>query len=278
MKKGQAKERKRKKDLSRRDFIKTSAGVGTAAIVGSVAINNVTPAESIALTETAGGSAGALKAEASAMRSADAARIPSLHVGFPIGDRNFVLHPSEISAAASSPGIARNAILFALGDTLIPSSPGDPGYRDLEWHGITDEVSRRIEIKDEDLEFFDRTCIDALGRRFTVLNENQRADFLYRIIRGEGSSDQAAQQKLREVYTHVREMVFTVYYQNFPEQSWPRDALRAPLVKPGDPHQITNPNTTNVFTGWDLAGYAGPLTWEEEERRRNYFKKIKWQE
>ncbi|MBX3279335.1 MAG: twin-arginine translocation signal domain-containing protein [Acidobacteria bacterium] len=270
MKKGHTKERKRKKNLSRRDFIKTSAGAGTAAIVGAAAIKNVTPAESIALTETAGGSAGALKAEAT--------RIPSLHVGFPIGDRNFVLHPSELGAAASGPGVARNGILFALGDTLIPSAPADPGYRDLEWHGITDEVSRRIEIKDEDLEFFDRACIDALGGRFTALNENQRADFLYRIIRGEGSSDQASQQKLREVYSHVREMVFTVYYQNFPEQSWPRDALRAPLVKPGDAHQITNPNTTNVFTGWDLAGYAGPLTWEEEERRRTYFKKIKWQE
>lgn len=278
MKKGYTKERKRKKNLSRRDFIKTSAGAGTAAIVGAAAIKNVTSAESIALAETAGGSAGALKAEATALRAVDATRIPSLHVGFPIGDRNFVLHPSELGAAASDPGVARNGILFALGDTLIPSAPGDPGYRDLEWHGITDEVSRRIEIKDEDLEFFDRTCIEVLGGRFTALNENRRADFLYRIIRGEGSSDQASQQKLREVYSHVREMVFTVYYQNFPEQSWPRDALRVPLVKPGDAHQITNPNTTNVFTGWDLAGYAGPLTWEEEERRRNYFKKIKWQE
>lgn len=278
MKKGHTKERKRKKDLSRRDFIKTSAGVGTAAIVGAAASNIVTPAESIALTETAGGTAGALTAEAGAVRAAEATRIPSLHVGFPIGDRNFVLHPTEMSAAGLNAGVARNAILFAIGDTLIPSSPGDPGYRDLEWHGITDEVSRRIEIKDEDLEFFDRTCIDAAGRRFTALNENQRADFLYKVIRGEGSGDQAVQQKLREVYQHVREMVFTVYYQNFPEQSWPRDSLRAPLVKPGDTHQITNPNTTNVFTGWDLAGYAGPLSWEEEERRRNYFKKIKWQE
>jgi hypothetical protein len=31
-------------------------------------------------------------------------------------------------------------------------------------------------------------------------------------------------------------------------------------------------------TGWDVAGFRGPLTWEEEERRRAYYKKIDWVE
>ncbi len=68
----------------------------------------------------------------------------------------------------------------------------------------------------------------------------------------------------RGVYDQTREAVFTVYYQNFPEDHWPRDAKRVPLLRAGDEHQITNPSTPDIVTGWDVAGYAGPLTWEEE--------------
>jgi hypothetical protein len=31
-------------------------------------------------------------------------------------------------------------------------------------------------------------------------------------------------------------------------------------------------------TGWDVAGFMGPLSWEEEERRREIVKRIDWRE
>ncbi len=210
--------------------------------------------------------------------TSEAPQIPSLYVGFPVGDRNlgFGAYPQEAKRATYK--IGRNAILFAMGDTLIPSAPADPGYRDLEWYGITDEISRRIEVSDDDLDHFNRSSAELLRKKFTELAESRRADYFNRIVLDSGSKNDSAQKKLRETYSHVREMVFTVYYQNFPQHSWPRDSNRAPLLRPGDRHQITNPSTPDIVTGWDQACYAGPLTWEEEERRRNHFKKIKWQE
>ncbi|MBI4463424.1 MAG: GMC family oxidoreductase, partial [Acidobacteria bacterium] len=40
-----------------------------------------------------------------------------------------------------------------------------------------------------------------------------------------------------------------------------------------DTHQITNPNTKQLVTGWDVAGFKGPMEWEEEEQRRAMMKK-----
>jgi len=268
MPKQNGKERRRKKDLSRREFIRQSAGAGTAVIAGA---SIIIPAETKEIAAPL-----VTEMEATAISAVEAQFVPSLHAGFPIGERNFARYTQTARRTVS--GVPRQAILFAMGDTLIPSAPGDPGYKDLEWYGITDEVNRRIEIADENLDYFNRSSVEALGMKFTDLSENQRADYFNRLIQGTASKDEAAQKKLKETWSHVREMVFTVYYQNFPEHSWPRDAQRAPLLKPGDTRQITSPNTTNVVTGWDVAGYAGPLTWEEEERRRNFFKKIRWQE
>jgi hypothetical protein len=72
--------------------------------------------------------------------------------------------------------------------------------------------------------------------------------------------------------------VLVVYYQNYPEHRLARDKNDVPILPPGDQHQITNPNTERIVTGWDVAGFRGPLTWEEEERRRAYYKTIDWQE
>jgi hypothetical protein len=47
-----------------------------------------------------------------------------------------------------------------------------------------------------------------------------------------------------------------------------------PILKAGDKHQITNPNTREIVTGWDIAGFKGPLSWEEEEEQRAKFKKV----
>ncbi|MGH9901225.1 MAG: twin-arginine translocation signal domain-containing protein [Pyrinomonadaceae bacterium] len=247
MGKQRVKEKRRAKGVSRRDFIKTGAAAGTV---------------------TAAGLAGV---------TAAAGQQRTMRADFPFGDPDFTTRAREGSRAV--PKVNRREILFALGDTLIPSAPGDPGYKDLEWYGITEEVNRRLdELPDDDLGLFNTSSVAGFKKKFTELSEGQRADYFNLILQTGGFKDEALQKRLREVYDQSREAVFTVYYQNFPESHWPRDANRVPLLRPGDEHQITNPSTPEIVTGWDVAGYAGPLTWEEEERRRNFFKKIRWQE
>lgn len=246
VKKQHVKAKKRKEGVSRRDFIKSSASAGTVTVAGLAALK---PAEDFSRD---------LGAES------------------PSGDQSPA--PQTRVEKRSEPSADRRAILFAIGDTLIPSAPRDPGYKDLEWYGITEAVSRWLEISDDDLSLFNKSSVGVLKKKFTDLSERERGDYLNLILKEGSFKDDTLQGKLKGVYDTAREAVFTVYYQNFPQNSWPRDANRVPLLKPGDTHQVTNPSTQEIFTGWDLAGYAGPLTWEEEERRRNYFKKIRWQE
>lgn len=245
MLKQNGKRKRRKKGISRRDFIRTSATTGTAMVVG-----------------LAGITAGENQSHA-------------VSVDFPFDDSDLTTQAREQSRA--TPRVNRREILFAIGDTLIPSAPGDPGYKDLEWYGITDEINRRLEeLPDDDLDLFNKSSAGPLKKKFTELSDSQRPDYFNLLLQSGRFKNESLQKKLQEVYSQTREVIFTVYYQNFPEDHWPRDANRVPLLRPGDEHQITNPSTSGVATGWDVAGYAGPLTWEEEERRRNYFKKINW--
>lgn len=233
---------KRRPGVSRRDFMKKTATAGTTIVAGV------------------------------AGKRVSEAREPAV-----IGDDSKATSQSQEAMRTSQ--VPRKAILFAIGDTLIPSTPGDPGYRDLEWHGISDEVDNRLEdVTEEDLDLFNKSSMGLLQKRFTELTESSRAEYFNLILKEGSLKDDKLQGKLKTVYELTREAVFTVYYQNFPQHRWPQDSNGVPLVKPGDTHQITNPNEPGLFTGWDRAGYAGPLTWEEEQRRRNYFKKIRWQE
>ncbi len=236
------------KGVSRREFIRQSASAGTVTVAGWATIQ------------------ASEKATASGVR-ADVS----------LGEAGVL--ESVVEQRRELPMVDRRAILFAIGDALIPSAPRDPGYRDLEWYGITEEIDRRLaDLPDEELEFFNSASLGPLGKRFAELSESQRAEYFSLITRSGGVEDRKKLERLKETYDKVREMVFTVYYQNFPQDHWPMDANGVPLLKAGDEHQITNPNNPDIPTGWDAAGYAGPLTWEEEERRRNYFKKIRWEE
>lgn len=200
---------------------------------------------------------------------------PVVNADFPFDDPHLATQTGEQSR--STPKVNRREILFAIGDTLIPSAPGDPGYKELEWYGITDEINRRLEeLPDDDLDLFNKSSAGPLKKKFTELSDSQRSVYFNVLLQPGSLKNESLQKKLQDVYSHAREVIFTVYYQNFPEDHWPRDANRVPLLRRGDEHQITNPSTSGVVTGWDAAGYAGPLTWEEEERRRNYFKKINW--
>jgi len=213
----------KKKDVSRRDFLKTT-GMGAAAI-------------------------------------------PTTLVGV----------STQVQGQAA---VDRTAVIAALGDTIIPSDPGDPGYRTLEPYNITAEVMKGLSgLSDDSLAAFNNSAASFFsGNTFLDLSESQRADYLNLIIDGSRITDQSLKGQLQSVYRLTRIRVLVVYYQNYPEHRLPRDANDVPILAAGDTHQITNPNTDRVVTGWDVAGFRGPLTWEEEERRRAYYKKIDWKE
>ena len=188
------------------------------------------------------------------------------------------LGKGELSTQASR--VNRHLIFASLGDTLIPTDPGDPGYKSLGTYKITDEVMKGLEgVSDSDLEAFNKGSARIFsGRQFLQLTESERADYLRVIIDGSKFSNKEQLKVLQRVYRQVRTRVFSVFYQNYPENVTPRDENGVPILKPGDVHQITNPNTKGLVTGWDIAGFQGSLTWEEEEERRAKFKNIAWHE
>ncbi len=174
----------------------------------------------------------------------------------------------------------RELIFAKLGDTLIPSSPGDPGYKTLEPYNITAEIMKGVDsIPDEDLALFNsESAAHFGGQTFVELSEANRADYLNMIADGVDISDSQVLGRLQGVYRLVRLRVFVVFYQNYPQHTVMRDETGVPILPSDDEHQITNPNQPGLVTGWDIAGWRGPMTWEEEEERREYFKKVKWKE
>ena len=176
-------------------------------------------------------------------------------------------------AISQTPANGRD-IIAAIGDTLIPSAPGDPGYRDLEPYQITDEVLKGMGgIAEEELIAFNNGSAELFGgRAFVDLGENERADYLHLILEKK-IEDKKLLATCEKIYNITRVRVLTVYYQNFPEVVR-RDANDLPILQPGDTHQIINPNTRKLVTGWDQAGFGGPWTWDEEEKRRAEIKKL----
>jgi len=61
---------------------------------------------------------------------------------------------SASPAAASLP----HTVVSALGGLLIPSAPGDPGYKDLEQYGITDYVLNKLKLTDEMVDAFNNAA------------------------------------------------------------------------------------------------------------------------
>jgi hypothetical protein len=173
----------------------------------------------------------------------------------------------------------RALVVAAMGNTLIPSAPGDPGYKTLEPYNITAEVLKGLDVEDEDLAQFNSQAGEWFsGKSFTQLSESEQANYFDLVLSGERFADKERGEKLKRVLMGVRRQVFQVFYRNYPEHTLARDANGTPIQPAGDEHQITNPNTRTLNTGWDVAGYMGPLNWEEEERRRARAKKIDWHE
>jgi hypothetical protein len=189
------------------------------------------------------------------------------------------LATTKCAETRQAAGVDRAAVVAAIGDTLIPSDPGDPGYKVLEDHNITAEVLKQLRVEDEQLALFDSHAAEMFsGRGFLQLSGSEKEQYFDAVFSGDQIADQQTAQTLRSVLQSIRRRVFQVYYSNYPEHALPRDADGVPILPAGDTHQITNPNTTALVTGWDTAGYMGPLSWEEEERRRAIVQKIDWKE
>ena len=216
-------------------------------------------------------------------------------VGAGILSQSLLATTADLSQA---PEVDRKQLVAALADTLIPTADGYPGYKRLEQYGITDEVLKALTIGQADWNLFNAAAGEFFnGKAFLNLAENERAEFLNLIVAslppgtyGDGPPkispahagglasklDPAAIEKLQGVFRITRTRVFTVFYHNFPEDRLKRDKNKLPLLAAGDLHQIVNPNTKGLVTGWDIAGFPGPLSWEEEEERRAKWMKIRW--
>ena len=189
-------------------------------------------------------------------------------------------------AAASSAALAetpapldaadrRHQVVAALGDLFVPSAPGDPGYKDLEQFGITEYALKNLKISDDMVQEFNNAAKQLFqGKAFLELDGKQREQYLQTIIAGSKFADEKQRSQLQAFYRASRTRILTIYYQNYPENEVKRNDKGEPILKPGDKHQITNPNTKQLVTGWDVAGFKGPMEWEEEEQRRAMMKKL----
>ena len=192
--------------------------------------------------------------------------------------------------AAAPPTAAQKQVVAALGALFVPSKPGDPGYADLEPHGITDEVVKNF--PNDGIDLFNTTARQYFdGKTFLELAEPQRVEYLRIVARGsairnqsdgrnyvpldEGVeskiTDEALRMKLHAFYRAARQRILFLYYGNYPENRVKRDANGAPI--PNDAHQDSNPNTRKIVTGWDIVGEGGQWSWEEEEKARADAKK-----
>ncbi len=203
---------------------------------------------------------------------------------------------SSATLAAATPPSADTAqgvvhtVTAALGDLFIPSAAGDPGYKDLESYGITDYVLKHLKIaggggSGEEgsssgggsgvAELFNTAAREFFqGKTFLELDVKQREDYLETIIDGRKISDEKLRTQLQTFYRASRASILSAYYKNYPEHEAKRNDKGETILKPGDQHQITTPNTKQLVTGWDIANFKGPLNWEQEEQQRAKMKKV----
>ena len=185
----------------------------------------------------------------------------------------------QSSAAAPQP----RDIVAALGDTIIPTEGVQyAGYKRLEASGISTQVLnglRRLDrVTQADIALFNSSAKDLMGKTFLELDQAGRASFLETLFAGKPLTelDEATSGTVHRVLKLARDRILTVFYRNFPYDHVDRDENGAPI--PNQPHEIFDLKRGNLVTGWDIAGHRGPLSWDEEEARRNRFKKIQWHE
>ena len=181
-----------------------------------------------------------------------------------------------LQATAAAPMDPNKQVVAALGSVFIPSAPGDPGYKELESHGITEYVMQNLQV--DGLDAFNSGAQQLFdGKTFVELDDKQREQYLGLIVEESKMADEAQRKSLQAFYRGARTRILTIYYKNYPVHETKKNAAGEPILQPGDTHQITNPNLLKdkkLVTGWDIAGYKGPLGWDEEEQLRAKAKKI----
>ncbi len=182
---------------------------------------------------------------------------------------------AELLGRAVPAADLQQTLVAALGDLFVPSAPGDPGYKDLEKHGITEYVLKNLPVGEGGLlEGFNETAKQFFGgKSFLELDEKQKEQYLELVLDEHKIADPKVRSQLLAFYRAARRRILTVYFQNYPEHEVKHNPDGTIVFKPGDTHQITNPNTKNIVTGWDITGHRGPLDWEEEEYQRELMKK-----
>ena len=142
-----------------------------------------------------------------------------------------------ISAASAAPMEPQKQVVSALGALYIPSASGDPGYKELEAHGITEYVLQEFPTAEIDgfntaaQQFFE-------GKSFLDLDEKQREQYLGQIADGKTISDAELRTKLQAFYRAARTRILKVYYGNYPAHEVKRntegEAVLAPRRHPSD--------------------------------------------
>jgi hypothetical protein len=164
---------------------------------------------------------------------------------------------SSLISVAQENTDSNKRIVSMLGACFIPSKPGDPGYADLESHGISDFVMQKLPsaalslFNDGAKEFFG-------GKAFIELEPEQKEQYLALIEEGSKLTDPKQKLQLQAFYRGARSQILTVYYKNFPLEEYILGEDGLPKTQPGDTHQVTNPNVwkdKQLVTGWDIAGY-----------------------
>ena len=181
-----------------------------------------------------------------------------------LGTLVFTAASSEVLSMAATPSGVQQNIVAALGDLFVPSAPGDPGYKELEKYGITDYVLKNLPLEESLFKTFNETAKQFFeGKSFLELDDKQKEQYLGHILDAQKITDATARTQLLSFYRIARTQLLNVYYKNYPEHEVKHNPDGTIIFKPGDLHQITNPNTKEIVTGWDNAGYRGPMDWEE---------------
>lgn len=174
-------------------------------------------------------------------------------------------------------------VVAALGDAIIPTDGAlYPGYKRLEANGIStrvlDQLRRLDRVTPAHLTLLNESARSFTGKTFLESDERGRGSYLETLFLPaesvQSTLDAATIKSLQRTLKLSRDRILTVFYRNFPNDAVDRDENGVPI--PNKPHEIFDLKKINVVTGWDIAGYNGPLSWEEEEARRDRFKKILW--
>src|ERR1700719_2467407 len=104
---------------------------------------------------------------------------------------------SALEAAVAAPLDPNKQVVSALGSVFIPSKPGDPGYKELESHGITDYVMQKLPVGDAIESFNGGAKTYFGGKAFVDLDEKQREQYVGMVADGSKITDAEQRTKLQ---------------------------------------------------------------------------------